>query len=51
VPGASTETVGHLAFLNEIELHELASQSSDLEDVFLELTGTGRNGTPGEVVS
>jgi ABC-2 type transport system ATP-binding protein len=51
VPGASAETVGHLAFLNEIELHELASQSSDLEDVFLELTGTGGNGTPGEVVS
>jgi ABC-2 type transport system ATP-binding protein len=51
VPGASTETIGHLAFLNEIELHELASQSSDLEDVFLELTGTGGNGTPGEVVS
>jgi ABC-2 type transport system ATP-binding protein len=51
VPGASTETVGHLAFLNEIELHELTGQSSDLEDVFLELTGAGRDGTPGEVVS
>ena len=51
VPGASAETVGHLAFVNEIELHELASQSSDLEDVFLELTGTGRDGTPGEVAS
>ncbi len=46
VPGASTETIGHLAFVNQIELHELASRSSDLEDVFLELTGT-----PGEVAT
>ncbi len=37
---------GHLAFVNQIELHELASRSSDLEDVFLELTGT-----PGEVAT
>ncbi|HZD75241.1 MAG TPA: ABC transporter ATP-binding protein [Actinomycetota bacterium] len=51
VPGASTETVGHLAFVNQIELHELAGQASDLEDVFLELTGAGGDGTPGEVVS
>ena len=51
VPGATTESVGHLAFLNGIELHELASQTSDLEDVFLELTGGGGNGTPGKVVA
>jgi ABC-2 type transport system ATP-binding protein len=51
VPGATTEAVGHLAFLNGIELHELASQTSDLEDVFLELTGGGGNGTPGKVVA
>jgi ABC-2 type transport system ATP-binding protein len=43
VPGASAEAVGHLAFVNDIELHELAPQGSDLEDVFLELTG----GEPG----
>jgi ABC-2 type transport system ATP-binding protein len=43
VPSASAEAVGHLAFVNDIELHELAPQSSDLEDVFLELTG----GEPG----
>jgi ABC-2 type transport system ATP-binding protein len=49
VPKTSAETVGHLAFVNEIELHELARESSDLEDVFLELTGTGANGTPGRV--
>jgi ABC-2 type transport system ATP-binding protein len=39
VPGASTEAVGHIAFQAGIELHELAPQSGDLEDVFLELTG------------
>ena len=48
VPGASTETIGHLAFVNQIELHELASRSSDLEDVFLELTGTAGNGAAGD---
>jgi ABC-2 type transport system ATP-binding protein len=51
VPGSSPEAVGHLAFVNQIELHELARESSDLEAVFLELTGTGGNGTPGEVAS
>jgi ABC-2 type transport system ATP-binding protein len=53
VPGASTEAVGHLAFLNQIELHELAPQSSDLEDVFLELTGgdAGTGAPPAEVGS
>jgi ABC-2 type transport system ATP-binding protein len=51
VPNASTEAVGHLAFVNEIELYELARQSSDLEDVFLELTGTAGNGAPAEVAS
>jgi ABC-2 type transport system ATP-binding protein len=43
VPGATAEAIGHLAFVNDIELHELAPQGSDLEDVFLELTG----GEPG----
>jgi ABC-2 type transport system ATP-binding protein len=31
-------TVGKLAFANRIELHELAAERSDLEQVFLELT-------------
>ena len=53
VPGATTEAVGHLAFANQIELHELAPQSSDLEDVFLELTGgeAGPGIPPAEVGS
>ena len=51
VPGSAPEAVGHLAFVNQIELHELARESSDLEAVFLELTGTGGDGTPGEVAS
>src|SRR6266545_1203631 len=29
VPNSSTEAVGHLAFVNQIELHELARQASD----------------------
>jgi ABC-2 type transport system ATP-binding protein len=54
VPGATTEAVGHLAYSNQIELHELAPESSDLEDVFLELTGGEVGGTgipPAEVAS
>ena len=53
VPGATAEAVGHLAFANQIELHELAPQSSDLEDVFLELTGgeAGPGIPPAEVAS
>ena len=33
------ELHGHLAFANGIELHELTEQGTDLEQVFLELTG------------
>ena len=53
VPGATTEAVGHLAYANQIELHELAPQSSDLEDIFLELTGgeAGPGIPPAEVGS
>jgi hypothetical protein len=31
--------VGHLAFTAGVELHGLATEASDLEKVFLELTG------------
>ncbi len=31
-------TVGNLAFTHQIELHELTSESSDLEELFLDLT-------------
>jgi ABC-2 type transport system ATP-binding protein len=53
VPGTTTEAVGHLAYANQIELHELAPQSSDLEDIFLELTGgeAGPGIPPAEVGS
>jgi hypothetical protein len=31
--------VGNLAFTHQVELHELSSERSDLEQVFLEITG------------
>ena len=34
-------TVGRLALREQVELHELCAQTSDLEDVFLELTAAG----------
>ena len=39
VRGADAARIGHLAFAEGIELHELTEERSDLEDVFLELTG------------
>ncbi len=39
VSGASTDQVGHLAFVDGVELSELAERPADLEDVFLQLTG------------
>jgi ABC-2 type transport system ATP-binding protein len=38
VHGASTELVGDLAFAAGVPLHELATEGSSLEDIFLELT-------------
>ena len=38
---ASAAQVGHLAFTAGVELEELAEEHTDLEQVFLELTGTG----------
>jgi ABC-2 type transport system ATP-binding protein len=38
VSGADARTVGHAAFTAGIELHELSTQRSDLEDIFFELT-------------
>jgi ABC-2 type transport system ATP-binding protein len=55
VLGADPATVGALAFGAGVELHELRREVSDLEDVFLQLTGTengtaraGSGTTPGE---
>jgi ABC-2 type transport system ATP-binding protein len=39
VEGATTDRVGEIAFAAGVPLHELAQQSSSLEDVFLTLTG------------
>ncbi|NUR06915.1 MAG: ATP-binding cassette domain-containing protein [Nocardioidaceae bacterium] len=44
VVGGSTDEVGHLAHTHGVELHELAAEASDLEQVFLAMT------TEGEVV-
>jgi ABC-2 type transport system ATP-binding protein len=39
IRGLSLEQVGHLAFANGVELHELSAQRFDLEDLFFQLTG------------
>jgi ABC-2 type transport system ATP-binding protein len=39
VSGTDPATVGHVAFTNGIELHELTAQHEDLEALFLQLTG------------
>jgi ABC-2 type transport system ATP-binding protein len=44
VSGLTTEEVGHLAFTERIELHELTTERSDLEDIFFALTGGGDAG-------
>jgi len=36
---ADAATVGHIAFGAQVELHELRPAASDLEQVFLSLTG------------
>ena len=41
VTGADSATVGRVALREEVELHELTPQHSDLEQVFLELTTQG----------
>jgi ABC-2 type transport system ATP-binding protein len=39
ITGMSAAEVGHRAFTNACELHELTTRSEDLEKVFLQLTG------------
>jgi ABC-2 type transport system ATP-binding protein len=51
VSGVDAPAVGHAAFVAGLELHELATQKSDLEDIFFQLTsdGTGAGVTaPGQ---
>jgi ABC-2 type transport system ATP-binding protein len=45
VRGLSRDQVGHLAFTAGVELHELATQGFDLEDLFFQLTSAGPPGT------
>ena len=45
ITGLSTAAIGHLAFLEQIELHELATEHSDLEEVFFALTDATRTHT------
>jgi ABC-2 type transport system ATP-binding protein len=45
VQGMTAAQIGHLAFTAGVELHELATRRSDLEETFLALTGA--NGTNG----
>jgi ABC-2 type transport system ATP-binding protein len=42
VHDAPMERIGELAAANGVVLHELSSESATLEDVFLELTGSGK---------
>jgi ABC-2 type transport system ATP-binding protein len=39
VTGLTSDEIGHLAFTERIELHELATERSDLEKIFFALTG------------
>ena len=50
VTGASAAEVGHVAFTAGVELHGLTTEASDLEKVFLDLTGDPALATdPGSV--
>jgi ABC-2 type transport system ATP-binding protein len=41
ISGPTAAEVGHLAFVEQVELHELATERSDLEKIFFALTGNG----------
>jgi ABC-2 type transport system ATP-binding protein len=46
VRSMTLEQVGHIAFVNNVELHELSSHTFDLEDLFFQLTGSTSPGAP-----
>ena len=48
VSGVDGAAVGHAAFVAGIELHELTTEKSDLEDIFFELTSDGTG--PGDPI-
>jgi ABC-2 type transport system ATP-binding protein len=41
VTGPTAAEVGHIAFVERVELHELSVEKSDLEQIFFSLTGNG----------
>jgi ABC-2 type transport system ATP-binding protein len=41
VIGLDAAEVGHLAFVGQVELHELTTERGDLEQIFFALTGNG----------
>jgi ABC-2 type transport system ATP-binding protein len=41
VTGLRPDQIGHVAFTEGVELHELTTERSDLEDIFFALTGAG----------
>lgn len=49
VTGLDAAEVGHLAFVEQVELHELTTERSDLEQIFFALTGNGDDATEGGV--
>ncbi|HET9141886.1 ABC transporter ATP-binding protein [Actinophytocola sp.] len=50
ITGPTAAEVGHVAFTEQVELHELSTEKSDLEQIFFALTGdTGEVGHFGDV--
>jgi ABC-2 type transport system ATP-binding protein len=47
VRGMATDQVGHIAFREGVELHELTAQRSDLEELFFSLTSQAQGPPPG----
>jgi ABC-2 type transport system ATP-binding protein len=43
VPGATSERVGDIAFAAGVAVHELATEGSSLEEIFLQLTSDGQS--------
>jgi ABC-2 type transport system ATP-binding protein len=41
ITGMPADEIGHLAFTEQVELHQLATTRGDLEDIFFALTGSG----------
>jgi ABC-2 type transport system ATP-binding protein len=41
VTGLDAQEVGHVAFVEQVELHTLETEQDDLEQIFFALTGMG----------